>query len=105
MQIELMESYWAIDWPDQKKRVIETDDFEYFVMQCRGNVTEWYLMHYAKSEDGNISNVYVNDFQLSDPADAVIKLGSKIKRFEHLHSRTVVEQLSWLMDRVLQKQI
>lgn len=96
MKVILKEHKFTLDWYTIKDREIETDDFCYFEMQCRGDNCDWFLIHY-KNVNGEIKNAYEYDFRLSEPWEAVIKLSDKIKGFNHLHAKSVVENLNWLM--------
>jgi len=85
---------YVLDWFETSDEVVEVGKGHAFTMQYR--LGSWYLMgrHYdAKAEKWRLRE----DFQLDDPADALIKLGESIQCFDDLHGCGLVGPLNKLM--------
>ena len=94
MKVKLKRFDYVLDWFESKEVEIDTDDFCYFVMEYRCG--DWYLLHFIV-DNNRVKNDYFHDFQLSCPADAVVKLGDKIKGYRSLHGKSVTGPLSELL--------
>ena len=88
---------YVLDWYEVTDVSVEIGKGHSFTMQYR--LGSWYLMgrHYnAKDEKWHPRE----DFNLDDPADTLIKLGSSVHCFDDLHGGGIVEPLKKLMDKV-----
>lgn len=96
MKVKLKKFEYILDWYQITDVEVDTEKFAFFVLQHRCG--SWYLMHYANIK-GELKNVYEHDFNLSEPYDAVKKLGDKIKRYESLHECSITKPLTILMSQ------
>ncbi len=95
--VTLSQFRYVLDWFENIPRKINLNDYAYFYLESRGGDSDWYLCHYKYINEDEKSckpcgnywiHTYVDDFNLSDPADAVIKLGNKLKGYRCLHINT-----------------
>jgi hypothetical protein len=91
---------YVLDWFEVTDVAVEVGKGHAFTMQYR--LGSWYLMgrHYDAKAEKWISR---EDFQLDDPADAFIKLGTRIQGLDCLHGGGIAEPLKKLMERVQQR--
>lgn len=100
--IKLQGFKYVMDWYSEFDVEIDIDEWSYFQLQCRGGNGDWYLMHH-KWDGKEWAKCYHNDFNLNGlrgAAQAFIKLGSKIKKIDHLHASSIVKELKSLMNMV-----
>lgn len=46
MKVNFEVHRYTLDWFEFDKKEIETDDYNYFIIQCRGQDSDWYLTGY-----------------------------------------------------------
>lgn len=89
----------SLDWFEIKAIEVPLDQGFHFELQFR--LGSWFLMFFKWDEkQSRLVSEYHNDFELSRPHEAVLKLGNKIRAFTRLHGCDMSEPLFKLMKRV-----
>lgn len=86
------------DWFEIKEVEVDLNSEFYFEMQFR--LGSWFLMHFKRDEKtGRLVSAYENDFELSRPHEAVLKLGKRIRAFTKLHECELSQHVFELMQK------
>lgn len=111
--ITLNKFRYVLDWYETSNVEIDTEKFAYFYLEFR--LGSWYLCHYARVNSDEKSckgcgnywvHAYQHDFELSDPIDAVLKLGNKLKGYRSLHNNThFPKTLADMLNRVEERRL
>lgn len=89
----------SLDWYEIKEIEVPLDQGFYFEMQFR--LGSWFLMFFKWDEkQRRLVSEYHNDFEVYNPREAVIKLGSRIRAFTKMHECDLSELLLKLMKQV-----
>lgn len=77
---------YTLDWFEWDKKEIETDDYNYFIIQCRGQDNDWYLTGYKWNETlKRFDYESFNILYLRRMVEIYHQIKNKVKQIDVLH--------------------